>query len=105
MHHTAEKVIKNNINVDCPYAKTAVCLKKGKTSHYHLVWNRMQINLSPGDITPKARQWLEKIEESVSGAPRIYIDNTYAIIQYDSEHFEESVKSRDSTNVTTGYSM
>ena len=24
---------------------------------------------------------------------------------YDEEHFEESVKSRDNTNVTTGYSM
>jgi hypothetical protein len=65
----------------------------------------MQINLSPGDITPKAKQWLEKIEETVSGGPRIYIDNTYAIIQYDSEHFEESVKQKDNASVTTGYSM
>lgn len=105
VHHTAEKVIKNNISVDCPYAKNAVSLKKGKTSHYHLVWNRMQINLSPGDITPKAKQWLEKIEETVSGAPRIYIDNTYAIIQYDSEHFEGNVKLKDNANVTIGYSM
>ena len=106
VHHSAEKIIKNNISVDCPYGISPVNLKKGKTSHYHLIWNMLKINLSPGNITDNAIQWLEKIQESVSGAPRIYIDNTIAIINHDSEEFMKSltVPTTTSTSVS-GYSV
>lgn len=106
VHHSAEKIIKNNISIDCPYMISSVNLKKGKTSHYHLIWNMMKIDLSPGNITDDATKWLEKIQESVSGAPRIYIDNTIEIIKNDSEKFMTTleVPSVTSTSVS-GYSV
>ena len=81
-------------------------MKKGKTSHYHLVWNMMLLNLTPGDITKRAKEWLEKIQESVSGAPRIYIDNTLSIIDFDAKDFSQKMKVRKESNqLTTGYSV
>ena len=106
VHHSAEKIIKNNISIDCPYMISSVNLKKGKTLHYHLIWNMMKKDLSPGNITDDATKWLEKIQESVSGAPRIYIDNTIEIIKNDSEKFMTTleVPSVTSTSVS-GYSV
>lgn len=106
VHHSAEKSIKKNISIDCPYMISPVNLKKGKTSHYHLIWNMMKINLSPGNITDDAIKWLEKIQESVSGAPRIYIDNTIAIIKNDSENFIISLDAPVAAETSvSGYSI
>lgn len=106
VHHSAEKIIKKNISVDCPYGISPIYLKKGKTSHYHLIWNMLKLNLSPGDITENAIKWLEKIQESVSGAPRIYIDNTISIIKNDSESFLKSLPVPATTATpVSGYSI
>lgn len=106
VHHSAEKIIKDNISVDCPYGISPINLKKGKTSHYHLIWNMLKINLSPGDITDSAVKWLEKIQESVSGAPRIYIDNTISIIKSDSENFMQTLTDTTKTSsLVPGYSV
>lgn len=106
VHHSAEKIIKNNISIDCPYGISPISLKKGKTSHYHLIWNMLKINLSPGNITENAVKWLEKIQESVSGAPRIYIDNTISIIKSDSENFINSLPvPATTTTPVSGYSI
>lgn len=106
VHHSAEKIIKNNISIDCPYGISPISLKKGKTSHYHLIWNMMKINLSPGNITDNAVKWLEKIQESVSGAPRIYIDNTISIIKHDSDEFIKSLPVPSTTTTpVSGYSI
>ena len=101
VHHSAEKIIKNNISVDCPYGISPVNLKKGKTSHYHLIWNMLKMNLSPGAI-----KWLEKIQESVSGSPRIYIDNTISIIKNDSENFTQTlIEPAANSKPISGYSI
>ena len=106
VHHSAEKIIKDNISVDCPYGISPINLKKGKTSHYHLIWNMLKLNLSPGDITDSAVKWLEKIQESVSGAPRIYIDNTISIIKSDSEIFMQTLTDTTKTSsLVPGYSV
>lgn len=106
VHHSAEKVIKNNISIDCPYGISPISLKKGKTSHYHLIWNMMKNNLSSGNITDNAVKWLEKIQESVSGAPRIYIDNTISIIKHDSDEFMKSLPVHSAiTTPVSGYSI
>lgn len=106
VHHSAEKIIKSNISIDCPYGISPISIKKGMTSHYHLIWNMLKTNLSPGDITDKAIKWLEKIQESVSGAPRIYIDNTASIIKNDSKEFLSSLPvSSKSSNPVSGYSI
>ncbi len=106
VHHSAEKTIKSNISIDCPYVISSINLKKGNISHYHLIWNMLKINLSPGDITDNAIKWLEKIQESVSGAPRIYIDNTKSIIIRDSKDFFNLMSTPTaSSNTVSGYSI
>ena len=66
----------------------------------------LKINLSPGDITDNAIKWLEKIQESVSGAPRIYIDNTKSIIIRDSKDFFNLMSTPTaSSNTVSGYSI
>lgn len=80
-HHSVEPLIKKYSYLKLPYYKGQIPLKKGKTSHYHLSWHLCKENLSSGDIKSKAEVWLSNIEELVSGAPRIYVDNTRTIIQ------------------------
>lgn len=66
----------------------------------------LKLNLSPGDITDSAVKWLEKIQESVSGAPRIYIDNTISIIKSDSENFMQTLTDTTKTSsLVPGYSV
>ena len=65
----------------------------------------MLLNLSPGDITKRAKDWLEKIQESVSGAPRIYIDNTISVIDFDEKDFSQKMKARKEGQLTAGYSV
>lgn len=103
VHHSAENNIKKNITIDCPYSKNSINLKKGKTSHYHLLWNMITTNLTPGDITSKALQWLECIQETVSGSPRIYIDNTIEILTQDSKTFYNSAFLKGNLKTTAGY--
>lgn len=90
VHHSAEQTIKRYADSTNPYTKTLVTLKKGNTSHYHLSWHLLRTNLSPGDISKEANNWLDHIEESVSGTPRIYVDNTRSIIKNDNTEWEQS---------------
>ena len=60
-----------------------MCMKGGKTSHYHVAWYEMKKDLSKGDIRSDAKKWLAKLRESVSGNPRIYLDNTLKIVNGD----------------------
>ena len=39
-------------------------------------------------IKELANEWLDKIEESVSGAPRIYVDNTRDVVKNDNTQWE-----------------
>lgn len=88
VHHSAEQTVKKYRDATKPYTKTIVSLKKGKTSHYHLSWHLLNRNLSAGNIKELANDWLDKIEESVSGAPRIYVDNTRDVVKRDSMEWE-----------------
>ncbi len=86
VHHTAEKTIKkyasDNVN---PYTDTPIVLEKGTTAHYHLCWNMMDILLDANDYTDQCIKWLDNIAETVSGKPRIYIDNTKKILMKDQQ--------------------
>lgn len=85
VHHTAEEIVKLYTDSFKPYTKTKVNLKRGKTSHYHLSWHMLDSKLSKGNIAELGNGWLDKIEESVSGAPRIYVDNTRDVILLDND--------------------
>lgn len=90
VHHSAENTVKNNISESNPYSKNDIFIEKGKVAHYHLCWNLIDTTLASKDITSICNSWLDAIEETVSGAPRQYIDRTRVVIQKDSEAFRNS---------------
>lgn len=87
VHHSAENTVKNNSSQSNPYSKKDVYIDKGKVAHYHLCWNLIDESLSPKVITPLCNAWLDAIEETVSGAPRQYIDKTREIMKSDEDVF------------------
>lgn len=88
VHHSAEQTVKLYTDATKPYTKTKVNLKKGKTSYYHLSWHLLNKNLSTGNIKDSVNEWLDKIEESVSGTPRIYVDNTIEVVVSDDRKWQ-----------------
>lgn len=91
VHHTAEKTIKDFANDDNPYYKTLTPMKRGRIKHYHLAWNLLK-NLGVGSITDDVHKQLNEIEETVSGGPRAYIDNTRMVLDADYEIWKENSK-------------
>ena len=83
VHHSAEKIVKDFKSADNPYFYSKIALKTGKVSHYHLAWHLINKSLDAADNTELCKKWLASIAESVSGEPRVYIDNTLDIIQQD----------------------
>lgn len=92
VHHSAEKTVKLYADATRPYIKTAINLKKGRTSHYHLLWHLLDKKLSKANISNLANDWLDKIEEGVSGEPRIYVDNTREILTKDHNQWLTTVE-------------
>ncbi|MBO7145935.1 MAG: hypothetical protein J6W13_14080 [Salinivirgaceae bacterium] len=68
---------------DMPIEDIAIPLKKGKSRHYHIAWHKLKANLQQGNISSVALGWLKDIRKSVSGNPRVYLDNTIEIIKSD----------------------
>lgn len=52
----------------------------------------LDTKLSKGNIEDLVNIWLDKIEESVSGAPRIYVDNTRDVIASDNTQWETTIE-------------
>ena len=98
-HHTMEEDIKKHskgwvgrngeINGRIPYVLSPVPLKSGKTSHYHLAYNffsniqRIGEHRDIKGTNEKFISWLEEISGTVSGSPRIYVDNTLRVLKED----------------------
>lgn len=85
VHHSAERTVKQYMDSTKPYSKAEVYLKRGATSHYHLTWHLLKGDLTSGNIKEDANRWLDTIEESVSGTPRIYVDHTRNVVEKDEE--------------------
>lgn len=84
VHHSAEKTVKQYASdIKNPYTNNPIALEKGQTSHYHLCWNMLDTLLAARDNTDECKKWLESISETVSGRPRIYVDNTLKILEED----------------------
>lgn len=97
VHHSAESGIKNYIKQSkyaFSYHNSKISLRQGCVSHYHLCWNLITKKLDKGNITETAHRWLSSIEESVSGMPRIYIDNTRKILKQDEDAYNAACKAR-----------
>lgn len=101
VHHSAEKTVKlyasENRN---PYTNLPVTLEKGQTAHYHLCWNMIDTLLAANDITDECNNWLANIAETVSGRPRIYIDNTLKILKADQDEITR-IKAEKGTTAAT----
>ncbi|MEE0881966.1 MAG: hypothetical protein U0L65_00915 [Bacteroidales bacterium] len=94
-----EKVIKIEespdfcmVNVDDTTRKTYIPiedidipLKKGKSKHYHIAWHKMNKKLEKGNMSKEAIEWLRNMRKTVSGNPRVYLDNTIKMINDDKE--------------------
>ena len=98
VHHSAEKLVKDFMSSERPYSYSKVALKTGKVSHYHLSWHHLNKGLSPEDITDTAIDWLNRIALTVSGGPRVYIDNTIEMIKRD-RLIEEQGLNRDESGI------
>lgn len=101
VHNSAEKTVKANADILRPYSKTPIDIEKGKVAHYHLCWNTLNSGYKYEDITDKCNKWLDTIEESVSGEPRIYVDRTRKILENDANAMAE-LKYRNEENKVGG---
>jgi hypothetical protein len=63
-----------------PIEDVDVPLKKGKSKHYHIAWHKMNKKLEEGDMSDEAIEWLRNMRKTVSGNPRVYLDNTIKMI-------------------------
>lgn len=90
-HHSAEKLViealermyypdSKKIRIYYPIHECSIPLKSCKCKHYLVAWHKLNTALSQDDITEDSKNWLANMNLTVSGAPRVYVDNTIAII-------------------------
>ena len=58
-------------------------LKSGKCSHFCVAYHNVSENLSEGDSKNTMNGYLQRVSRTVSGEPRIYLDNTQAFFSED----------------------
>lgn len=80
LHHTAEKAIMKSSETKKHYEKLKTFTKDGQISHYQLCWQKVDLTLNDKKEC-NWRPWLDKIENQVSGRPRIYVDNTRTTLE------------------------
>lgn len=104
-HHTMEEDIKkfsngeksedSNDRLVSPYILSPVPLKDGKITHYHVAYNLLNSIHNREDATNTNKtiiSWLERISGTVSGTPRIYVDNTLQVLSEDLRIYKEALK-------------
>lgn len=79
VHHTAENSVIKLGNDNCIFKDVKAPLKSGNISHYELSWY-IDDN-SNNDNINEIKAALKNIRQSVSDAPRKYIDNTLEVIK------------------------
>lgn len=98
VHHSAEKTVRSYANDLLPYSKTPIYIEKGTVCHYHLCWNLLDKKYQSGDVTATCEKWLQTIEESVSGEPRMYVDRTIKVLRNDSADYQKNKSTQDEDN-------
>lgn len=88
-HHTVEELIEKSIQypptrggkkIILPVNETKTPLKSGKSNHYCVCYHHLKNDLSRGDSSLQITNYLKTFSHTVSGGPRIYIDNTLDFI-------------------------
>lgn len=83
-HESAEEKVKEAMSSEgiyYPIKDDEVPIKGGKSKHFHVAWHLMTKALSKGNISTDALTWLENLRTTVSGTPRVYLDNTRKVIE------------------------
>lgn len=105
-HHTMEEDIKEYSNGDInvvtnriwgnPYVLSPTPLKSGNITHYHLAYNlinsELKIEKDIKETNTEIISWLEEISGTVSGSPRIYVDNTLRVLEQDLNIYKKTRK-------------
>ena len=76
-----ESILKAITKKYIPIEDISVPLKKGMSKHYHIAWHKLTNALQEGNISSEALDWLKSLRKTVSGNPRVYLDNTIKIIE------------------------
>lgn len=94
LHHTVEQDIEDFIKrpirhgqgfIKLPIDDVPVSLKTGKSVHKAILYQRMNRSLESKDYTTVLKGYLKKIAKTVSGSPRVYIDNTVSFFESSKE--------------------
>ena len=93
-HESMEEIITQakNEKIEIPIADTVVPLKKGKSRHYHVSWYELNNDMQIGSIKEDAIKWLDNLRGTVSGNPRVYLDNTINVIEEEEKKDTKSIK-------------
>ena len=93
-HHSVEDLIqqyqvnppvKGGHKQYIPVSEYQIHLKSGKCSHYCILYHHLKRNLSQGDYSSTLKKQLKLFSKTVSGSPRIYLDNTLNFIDQANE--------------------
>lgn len=90
-HESAEEIVKNALTVEdyyYPIKDDDLPIKGGRSKHYHVAWYLMTKALSKGNISTDALLWLDNLRTTVSGTPRVYLDNTRNVVQVSVDNAE-----------------
>lgn len=80
-HESMEEIVFDALTKKTmPIEDVMIPFKKGKSKHYHVSWHKLNTYLQSEDISSEALIWLKEIRKTVSGNPRVYLDNTVGII-------------------------
>lgn len=82
-HESTEEKVSDALKSNSKYypiEDTVIPLKKGKSKHYHIAWHKMDKKLHEGDMREESIKWLRNMRKTVSGNPRVYLDNTINMI-------------------------
>lgn len=89
-HHSVEKLIqqykdkppvKAGHEQYIPVLEHQIQLKSGKCTHYCILYHQLKKDLSKGDYSSTIKKHLKLFSRTVSGSPRIYLDNTLDFIK------------------------
>ena len=89
-HHSVEELIqqykdnppmKGQRELKIPVSEYQIHLKSGRSTHYCILYHKLTKVLSEGDYSSTLEKHLKSFSRTVSGSPKIYVDNTFDFIK------------------------
>lgn len=76
-----ERFLEKGVNKSFIIEEYSVPFKKGRSKHFHIAWHKMNETNQAANISETAKGWLKALRKTVSGNPRVYLDNTINMIE------------------------